>query len=695
VKPAVVILSSGPLQLARKIAGEIGGEVHGLTRRVDGCDRGFDDVASHMRALFAERRPVVAVMAAGAVIRLLADSLTYKHTEPPVIAVSEDGASVVPLLGGHHGANALARRIASLLGGHAAITTAGDLRFGVALDEPPAGYRLANPERAKEAMAALLAGASVRIEGEAPWLEASGLPISDDGEVKIVVSERAGETSGRPLTPLWPAGEASAPPVSSSRSSSLAGPRPYMGGDQPASIEVPLLQRRRLADAPGNRVISPLEGEMAGRPEGGANEGADPGQLVLQYVPQILSLGLGCERGTDPAEAIELAEAALVAHDLSPLAIAGVFSLDLKADEAAVHAVTAHFGVAARFFDAARLEGETARLQNPSDAVFAEVGCHGVAEAAALAAAGPEAVLAVPKMKSKRATVALARAPRPLDAGSLGRARGTLFVVGIGPGSDGWRSPEVTRMVERATDLVGYSLYLDLLGPLAKGKARHDYDLGAEELRVRRAMELAGEGRTVALVCSGDAGIYAMATLVFELLAKGDLPDAARRIEITVSPGISALQAAAARAGAPLGHDFCTISLSDLLTPWEAIEARIKAAAEADFVIAFYNPVSKKRRTQLAFARDVLLAHRPADCPVILATNLGREGEEVRIVPLAALDVDEVDMLTVVIVGSSQTRTVQTGDGRNRVYTPRGYAGKAGSAMATRNDASGTKAELG
>jgi cobalt-precorrin 5A hydrolase/precorrin-3B C17-methyltransferase len=236
-------------------------------------------------------------------------------------------------------------------------------------------------------------------------------------------------------------------------------------------------------------------------------------------------------------------------------------------------------------------------------------------------------------------------------------------------------------MIGEATDLVGYSLYLDLLGPLARGRTRHDYDLGAEEARVRRAMELAGEGKTVALVCSGDAGIYAMATLVFELLDNGDLPDAARRIAIEVSPGISALQAAAARTGAPLGHDFCTISLSDLLTPWDVIEARIQAAAEADFVIAFYNPVSKKRRTQLAHARDLLLRHRPADTPVILATNLGREGESVRIVELAALNIDDVDMLTVVIVGSSESRVVTSGEGRRFVYTPRGYAGKAGSAM--------------
>ena len=167
------------------------------------------------------------------------------------------------------------------------------------------------------------------------------------------------------------------------------------------------------------------------------------------------------------------------------------------------------------------------------------------------------------------------------------------------------------------------------------------------------------------------------------MIEKGGLSDGARRVDIAVAPGISALQAAAARAGAPLGHDFCTISLSDLLTPWEDIQRRVKAAAEGDFVIAFYNPVSKRRRTQLAYARDVLLAHRPGETPVILATNLGRPGEAVRVVSLRDLQVDDVDMLTVVLVGSSQSRSITTGDGRTWVYTPRGYEAKEGTGMRT------------
>lgn len=612
--PAIVILSETARELAERLRAEVGGEIHGFARRVETAEVLFDEAGSHLRALFAEGRPIVAVMASGALIRLLAPSLADKHSEPPVIAVAEDGSAAVPLLGGHHGANDLARRIAEATDGFAAVTTAGDLRFGIALDAPPEGYALANPADAKRVMADLVAGVGARLVSDtAPdggsdlagqWLLSSRLPFAEDGAVTLTVSDRSDAV-----------------------------------------------------------------------PSGG-----------LLYWPKRLALGLGCERGADPDEVWQLAANALREAGLAPEAVGVVVSIDVKADEPAIHVVAERLGCPARFFDAARLEAETPRLATPSDIVFAEVGCHGVAEGAALATVGADGALVLAKRKSKRATVAIARAVAPFTEACLpGRPRGRLCVVGIGPGSEAWRSPEVSRMVAAATDLVGYSLYLDLLGPLAEGKRRHDFDLGKEEARVRHAMELAGEGRSVALVCSGDAGIYAMATLVFELIDKAGgeegLPEAARRIEIVVSPGISALQAAAARAGAPLGHDFCTISLSDLLTPWEDIQRRVRAAGEGDFVIAFYNPVSKKRRTQLAWARDELLAHRPADTPVILATNLGRDGETVRIVPLGRLNVDDVDMLTVVIVGSSNSATVRTGDGRNWVYTPRGYARKEGSAI--------------
>jgi cobalt-precorrin 5A hydrolase/precorrin-3B C17-methyltransferase len=607
-KPAIVSLSTSSIDLAKRIALKTGGQVHGFQKRIIDADVLFENVAEHLTALFASKTPIIAIMASGAVIRILAPQLINKMDEAAVISVSEDGSSIVPLLGGHHGANDLARQLAEITNGFAAVTTAGDLKFGIALDQPPDGYHLTNPDDAKDVMAALLNGASVDLVGQASWLTESQLDFADGGEVQITVTEKT--LSAKPLE--------------------------------------------------------------------------------LVYIKKSLVLGVGCERGCSSEELLKLAIETLDAQGYSSDAVGLITSIDLKADETAIHALAQHFNCPVRFFPSTRLLDETKRLKNPSDVVFGEVGCYGVAEGSALVAAGQHGDLIVEKQKSKRATLAIGQALEAFEKNHIqalegGQARGKLFVVCIGPGAYAWRSPEVSSMVASSTDLVGYSLYLDLLGPLTTGKTRHDFDLGKEEARVRHAMELAGQGKDVALVCSGDAGIYAMATLVFELLDKGDTDDglsqAAKRIEIAVSPGISALQAAAARIGAPLGHDFCTISLSDLLTPWEDIKRRVSAAAEGDFVIAFYNPVSMKRRTQLAWARDRLLDDRPDNTPVILATNLGREGELVRVVDLAKLDIDDVDMLTVVIVGSSESRTTMTGDGKTWVYTPRGYSGKSNSIM--------------
>ena len=598
-KPHIIILNDAAYPMAEKLAGFVDGVVEGAAKRCVLTTQTFDDVGQRLRQLFNDGQPIIAVMASGSIIRLLATELNDKNAEPPVIAVSCDGTQVVPLLGGHHGANVLAKIIAKELDANAAVTTAGDVQFGVALDAPPSGYVLANPENAKAVMAELVAGASANLNGEAAWLSKNSIPFDPQGKVTLTISE----------TPI------------------------------------------------------------------------DAGPLELVYHRQNHVLGMGCERGADFEELLKLAENTIAKAGIAPQTIAAICSLDVKADETAIHDIAAHFGIEARFFDAAQLEAQAARLKNPSEIVYDEVGCHGVAEGAALAAVGSEGSLEVEKHKSARATCAIGRVADVLDVSATGRSRGKLFVVGIGPGSDEWRSPQVSAMIGASSDLVGYSLYLDLVGQISQGKIRHDFDLGREEDRVRHAMELAGEGKSVSLVCSGDAGIYAMATLVFELLADGGLSDSAKRIAIEVSPGISALQAAASRIGAPLGHDFCTISLSDLLTPWEDIQKRVKAAAQGDFVIAFYNPVSKRRRTQLAFARDLLLEYRPFETPVVLATNLGRNGENIKVVELGKLEIDDVDMLTVVIVGSSNTRTVDTQDGRTWVYTPRGYSAKIGTGI--------------
>jgi cobalt-precorrin 5A hydrolase/precorrin-3B C17-methyltransferase len=281
-------------------------------------------------------------------------------------------------------------------------------------------------------------------------------------------------------------------------------------------------------------------------------------------------------------------------------------------------------------------------------------------------------VLAVRKRKSRRSTCAIARAAQPIPAETIGRPRGRLAVIGIGPGDPCWRTPEASTALTQASDVVGYSLYLDLLGRAIEGKIRHPSAIGDEEVRARLALDLAAEGQSVALVSSGDAGIYGLAPLVFELLDTQAKPEW-RTIDVTVIPGISAFQAAASRAGAPLGHDFCVISLSDLMTPWDTIRGRLAAAAAADFVVALYNPRSARRQTQLADASDILLRHRAPETPVLIGRNLGRHGEEQRIICLSELSRAEIDMLTIVLVGNSRTRRID-GDSP-RLYTPRGYFG--------------------
>lgn len=589
VTPVVICLNASGEPLAHKVAALLGAQVHGREGRVEKADAFFPNALDHVRMLFAAGTPIVGVCAAGILIRAVAPILANKLAEPPVVAVADDGSAVLPLLGGHRGANRLATQIAAGINATAAVTTAGDVSMGVALDEPPVGYRLANQKDAKEAMAELLSGAGVSIVGENIFdIEDAG------GAVELVVTEAPVET----------------------------------------------------------------------------------GPTRLAYHPQRFALGVGCARNADPEELWQNVSEQLATANIALEAIACVTSLDLKADERAMNDLARRLGVPFRVFTAEELEAETARLANPSDVVFEEVGCHGVSEGAALAAAGPDAELVVEKVKTANTTCAIARAPEPITE-MRGRTRGKLSIVSIGPGQHTWRTPEASHLLQEAEELVGYGLYIDLIGPLAAGKTRSDFPLGGEEDRCRYALEQAGKGKNVALVCSGDAGIYAMGALVYELLdrtaeEKG-VSDAARRVEVVSTPGVSALQGAAARAGAPLGHDFCAISLSDLLTHREDIVKRLHAAAEGDFVIAFYNPVSMKRRTLLAEARDILLKHRPADTPVMLASNLGRPTENIRYRRLDELQVDEVDMLTVVLVGSSNSRLAQLGEGP-RMFTPRGYA---------------------
>jgi len=594
---AIVCLNAASLASASQFQSTLpNATLWGLSGRIDkkDVDQVFTDTAQTLRDLFANGTPILAFAASGIVIRALAPLLTDKRDEPAVVAVSPDGGFAVPLLGGHGGANRLAKAVAQITKGFAAITTAGDSALGLALDEPPQGWSVQNPDAAKAVVSNLLSG------------EAAGLQV-DSGDAS------------------WLSG---------------------LGGGDAVHVT--------------HKAI------------------CQPGEILVLHAP-TLSLGVGCERDCDPAELKSLVDKTLQDAGLSPDSIACVTSIDVKSDEAAVLELAASFDVPARFFTAEQLNAQATRLKNPSDIVLAEVGCPGVSEGSALAAVGADGSLLVEKQKSKRATCAVGLSPTDINPDQVGKGRGRLYVVGIGPGCDGWRTPEVTRILSSVTDVVGYGFYLDLIPDLIRGKQHHTSNLAQEEERVRHALDLAAEGKDVALISSGDVGIYAMAALAFELLQREDRADW-NRLYIHVEPGISAFQAAASRVGAPVGHDFCLISLSDLLTPWEVIERRLHAAAQGGFVVSFYNPVSKRRRTQLAEARDILLKHRDPETPVILARQLGRPDEDIRIVTLGELTPDMADMLTLVMVGGEDTRKIERGQ-NTWVYTPRGYGKKMDAAQ--------------
>ncbi|MFI9050414.1 precorrin-2 C(20)-methyltransferase [Streptomyces sp. NPDC053427] len=248
--------------------------------------------------------------------------------------------------------------------------------------------------------------------------------------------------------------------------------------------------------------------------------------------------------------------------------------------------------------------------------------------------------------------------------------QGEVVVVGTGPAGPLWLTPESRGALAAAEDLVGYTTYLDRV-PVRPGQRRHGSDNKVESERAELALDLARRGRRVAVVSGGDPGIFAMATAVLEVASQ----DPYRSVPVRVLPGVTAANAAAARAGAPLGHDYAVISLSDRLKPWEVIAERLRSAVAADLVLALYNPGSRSRTWQVAKTRELLLEHRAPDTPVVLGRDVGGPEESVRTVRLADLDPTQVDMRTILLIGSSQTQAVRRDDGTDRdvVWTPRRY----------------------
>jgi len=396
------------------------------------------------------------------------------------------------------------------------------------------------------------------------------------------------------------------------------------------------------APAGGHRILVTDQAELDCLCHDGWFDGA------LVYRPKSLVVGVGSARGVTTAEVSALVDAALAEGELAASSVRCLATADLKADEEGILQVARERGWPVVTHPADVLA--SVDVPNPSEVVRAEVGTPSVAEAAALSSAGGGA-LVVQKRKSAAATVAVARL----------RPRGRLSIVGLGPGARDLLPPRAVASLQRASVVVGLDQYVeqvrDLLRPgtrvLASG-------LGQEEERARTAVEEASAGHAVALVGSGDAGVYAMASPALEFAGPG--------IDVEGVPGITAAVAASNLLGAPLGHDHAYISLSDLHTPWEVIERRVTAAAEGDFTVCFYNPRSRARDWQLPKAVSILADHRPPETPVGYVRDATRTDEAVTLTTLAEFDPARVDMFTVVVVGSSRSRTVA-----GRFVTPRGY----------------------
>ncbi|MFJ2886008.1 precorrin-3B C(17)-methyltransferase [Streptomyces sp. NPDC087305] len=386
----------------------------------------------------------------------------------------------------------------------------------------------------------------------------------------------------------------------------------------------------------------------------------EPAEREVVLRPPSLVVGVGASKGAPVDEVLGLVESAVRDAGLSLASLAQLATVDAKSEEPGIVETARRLGVPLVTYSAEELAA--VEVPNPSDAPLAAVGTPSVAEAAALVGGGE---LLVPKRKSERAD----GQPAMATCAVVRRvARGRLAVVGLGPGARDLVTPRAKAELRRAAVLVGLDQYVDQIRDLLRpGTVVLESGLGAEEERARTAVAEARKGQAVALIGSGDAGVYAMASPA--------LAEASDDIDVVGVPGVTAALAAAAILGAPLGHDHVSISLSDLHTPWEVIERRVRAAAEADIVVTFYNPRSRGRDWQLPKALAILAEHREPGTPVGVVRNASRPDESSRLTTLAALDPATVDMMTVVTVGNTATRDIA-----GRMVTPRGYRWQAAQA---------------
>ncbi|MBU4321250.1 MAG: precorrin-3B C(17)-methyltransferase [Nitrospinae bacterium] len=581
-----------------------------------------------------ERGNLIFIMASGIVIRTVAPLIKDKRTDPAVVVLDEKGGFAVSLLSGHlGGANKIAKEIADFLSGQAVITTASDTNNLPAIDlwAKENDLVIENWDTVPEISTRFLNSGELRVYSEV--------------EIKM--------------------------------------PEGFLRVDKPSSADVLIT----------NKQFKIQNSKFKNK---------------IYLRPKNLIIGIGCNSGTSVDEIEDAVKRALAEKNFSFLSIHSVATIDIKADEKGLNEFVREYGFPIKTFTADELNKissesgvRSIRPVGSSEIVFKATGAYAVAEPAALLASGADELL-VRKQKIGNVTVAVSEIKSgvrcqvsgaalpphpPLDKWGRRGGKGKIYIVGTGPGSVEHITPYAQNAIRNSDVIVGYGTYLELIKELIKDKEILSTGMTQEIERCKKAVELAMNGKTVSVISGGDPGIYAMAGLVFELLKdrnalcvmryalkdknSSPITDYASRIYVEVIPGISALNACAARLGAPLMHDFASISLSDRLTPWELIEKRLDAAAKADFVIILYNPKSKGRAEHIDRAREIILKCRKPETPVGIVKGAMRENERVIITDLKNMLLHDIDMQTTVIIGNSQTFVWD-----NRMITPRGYEKK-------------------
>lgn len=614
---ACVAFTRRALRLARQVRESLAGQgdevrVSCPSRLVDAPDV---EVAEGAHA-WAERAwshadALLFVGACGIAVRSVAPMVRDKLQDPAVVCLDESARHAIALLSGHvGGANELARRVAAACGAHAVVTTATDVSGVFAPDE---------------------------------WARRQGLAMLDRDEARQVAA------------------------------------RLLEGGDVGFSSDFEVCGELPFGLVAEDRPLGICVSHDAGR---------RPFARTLRLVPRTVVVGVGCRRGTSAESILRLVDACLRDARVAPQAVRALASIDAKADERGLREAAHARGWDLLLYSAQELWAVPGEFQ-PSAFVEQTVGVDNVCERAACA---DGATLLLGKRCADGVTAAVAAkdpclrfamappdgaAPGDGDAGLArpvaSRARGRVACVGLGPGAGGDLTMRASEALLSADVIVGYATYVDLVRASCPQAEFVTTGMRGEARRCRIALERAARGERVAVVCSGDAGVYGMAGLLLELA--GDYGD----VEVEVVPGVTAANGGAAVLGAPLMHDWCCVSLSDLMTPWELIEGRLRAAAQADFCLVLYNPASRGRAGHLRRACDVLLEHKAPQTVCGMVRNIGRDGEQSRTLTLGELRDARADMLTCVFVGNSQTRLVG-----GRMVTPRGYdVGHADSRRAT------------